>query len=375
MTLPTTERLRERLIPPAPPCISVYLPTHRHHPDNVQDPIRFKNLVVQVEASLREKYPVRDVRAALDRFHRLSGDAAFWNHTLDGLAVLAADGVFDVIQLRAPVPERIVVAESFHLKPLLRAVQTADHFHVLGLSRDRIQLWEGDRYGLDPVDLTEFPATVQEALGSELTEPHKGVVSGGGATHFGTGGRKDELGIDAERFFRFIDKEVHDRFSKPAGVPLILVGLAQNAAEFRKLSKNPFLSANGATGDPGAFTADALRAAVWDVVLPQYLARLGQFADDFHAARARQLASADVSDVARAATEGRVGRLLIDADKVIPGTLASDGAIRPADLSHPDVDDLLDDIAERALLTGAEVVVVPHDRMPTDTGLAAVFRY
>ena len=26
-----------------PPCLSLYQPTHRHHPDNLQDPIRFRN--------------------------------------------------------------------------------------------------------------------------------------------------------------------------------------------------------------------------------------------------------------------------------------------------------------------------------------------
>jgi hypothetical protein len=26
-----------------PPCLSLYQPTHRHHPENRQDPIRFRN--------------------------------------------------------------------------------------------------------------------------------------------------------------------------------------------------------------------------------------------------------------------------------------------------------------------------------------------
>ena len=35
------------------PCLSLYQPTHRHHPDNTQDPIRFRNLVKQLAESLR----------------------------------------------------------------------------------------------------------------------------------------------------------------------------------------------------------------------------------------------------------------------------------------------------------------------------------
>ena len=36
---------------------------------------------------------------------------------------------------------------------------------------------------------------------------------------------------------------------------------------------------------------------------------------------------------------------------------------------------MLDDLAELVLNTGGEVVVVPTDRMPTDTGVAAVYRF
>src|SRR5690606_30370583 len=43
-----------------PPCLSVYQPTHRSHPDNRQDPIRFRNLVKAVEESLQQKYSNRD---------------------------------------------------------------------------------------------------------------------------------------------------------------------------------------------------------------------------------------------------------------------------------------------------------------------------
>jgi hypothetical protein len=39
------------------------------------------------------------------------------------------------------------------------------------------------------------------------------------------------------------------------------------------------------------------------------------------------------------------------------------------------VDDLLDDLGERALKAGGEVVIVPAERMPTDTGVAAVYRF
>lgn len=43
--------------------------------------------------------------------------------------------------------------------------------------------------------------------------------------------------------------------------------------------------------------------------------------------------------------------------------------------AHPEDSDVLDDLAVAALGTGAEVIVLPADRMPSRTGAAAVFRY
>ena len=95
-----------------PPCISIYQPTHRRHPENKQDPIRFRNLVKAVEESLRQKYPTREVQPLLEPFEALAIDRGFWNHTLDGLAVLGASGTFLVYRLQRLVAELAVVATA-----------------------------------------------------------------------------------------------------------------------------------------------------------------------------------------------------------------------------------------------------------------------
>jgi hypothetical protein len=41
----------------------------------------------------------------------------------------------------------------------------------------------------------------------------------------------------------------------------------------------------------------------------------------------------------------------------------------------PGAGDVLDDVAEAVLRNGGEVIVVPRERMPASTGLAAIYRY
>jgi hypothetical protein len=98
----TQSAVRALMHPHASPCISIYQPTHRHRPDNQQDPIRFKNLLRTVEASLRRRYA--GTEELLAPVQALTGNAAFWNRALDGLAVLAAPGFIRVFRSvpRAP---------------------------------------------------------------------------------------------------------------------------------------------------------------------------------------------------------------------------------------------------------------------------------
>jgi hypothetical protein len=366
-----------------PPCLSLYQPTCRRHPENQQDPMRFRNLVKELETSLRQKYPAVEARLLLEPFEALAHDHDFWTHTLGGLAVLGGPGLFRVFQLQRPVAELAVVADSFHTKPLRRFLQSVDRYQVLGLSLRKIQLFEGDHNVLDEIDPAPgVPRTITEALGEGLTDPHSTVASYGGAgrsgtpMHHGHGGKKDEVQIDAERFFRAIDRAVLKHHSQPSGLPLILAALPEHHHLFHRVSHNPFLLAEGLSINPDAQPIDELRERAWQVVEPQYRSRLATLADEFAVAKSKGLGSNDLAEVAQAAANGRVATLLIEADRQIAGRLdGSTGQVEVADLSHPQVDDLLDDLSELVGRMGGRTLVVPAEQLPGQTGLAAIYRY
>ncbi len=141
--------------------------------------IRFASAIVKaLEESLRQQFPTDDIQPLLEPFQSLAEDRDFWNHTLDGLAVLGARGLFRVYTLQRPVAELAVVADRFHVKPLVRFLQSAGRYHVLGLSRTEIKLFQGNRDGLDEIELGDgVPRTMSEALGGEVTEPRHTVAS------------------------------------------------------------------------------------------------------------------------------------------------------------------------------------------------------
>lgn len=382
MTLLTPE-FAERLAGAAPPCLSLYQPTHRHHPDNRQDPIRFRNLVRELEQSVRNQSPATDVGALLAPFERLAANTEFWAHRLDGLAVFAAPGLFEYFETQRPVTEFVIVADSFHTKPLRRLLQSSDRYQLLGLSRSRVRLFEGDRDVLDEVPLAPgVPHTIADALGEELSEPNRTVaVHGGGSpgsaaiTH-GHGEKSDLLDADTERFFRAVDRAILDHHSRPSGLPLILAALPEHHASFRQVSKNPQLAPEGIPINYEAVSRDELRQRAWQLFEPVYRARLASLGDAFAEARVKGMGADDLAAVAAAASAGRVGTLLIESERRIPGRFdPSTGEIQLADGKAGGVDDLLDDLGEAIAQKGGEVLVVPAEFMPVKTGIAATFRY
>jgi Bacterial archaeo-eukaryotic release factor family 3 len=240
------EDYRSELAEAKPPCTSLYQPTHRHRPDNDQDAIRFRNLVATAGRSLRRGYSVRETRRLLEPLHALAEDTAFWNNTFDGLAVFRDNDRMRTYRLQRPVVELVVVADSFHTRPLIRILQSADRYQVLALGLEKIRLFEGNRDTLDEVELAAgVPRTMADALGTELTEPHLTVASYGGvgspARRHGHGARKDEVDVDRERFFGAVGSAVTKHHSRVADLPLVLAALPQHQSAFRRISRNPCL--------------------------------------------------------------------------------------------------------------------------------------
>lgn len=385
MTTPLMEFFPELLAERSGPCISVYLPTGRRFPDKQQDVMAFKNLLARAEASLSRELPdhVRD--ALMAPLHELAANERFWTFTLTGLAVLRAGDFFKVYKLQRNVPERAIVADSFHIKPLLRIIQSADRFEVLALTREHVRYFHGNRDGLDEVELhPSVPRTLTEALGDQVTEQHDAAASVGKMGHdmagvsarHGIGARKDETDKDTERWFRAVDRAITEHHSKSSGLPLILAALAEHHTPFRAISHNTQLLTDGVTGNPDAFTPDELREKAWAVFEPRYHERLAKLLEEFGTANAHALGSDVIDDVALAALGGRVRTLLVDVDRVVPGMIERDtGRVLPRDMDDPHADDVLDDLAELTLRMGGDVVMVPSDRMPSTTGIAAIYRF
>lgn len=363
------------------PLVSLYQPTHRSYPVNKQDAIVYKNLLRVIEQSL-EDLPDSDLSDTIMKpLYEIQEDKEFWNHTSDGIAVFASANKCIVYNLRNPVEELAVVADSFHIIPLIKAFQSTENYQILGLSRENFTLYQGNRNGFEEIAIAQdAPRTMKEVLGEQLSEPHlthgSHAGAGGPSMYHGHGDVKQEIEKDTDKYFRYVDAYVLENYSRPSELPLILVALTEYHSQFKKISSNPHLIDEGINKSSESVDLDEVRDQARIIIDAINLKKVQKIVESYTEAEAKQLGSSDIKNVAKAASESRVDTILIEEDKIVPGKIdETTGKIKLGEINHPDTDDILDDLAELVLLNGGAVFVLAKDKMPSTTGIAAIYRY
>ena len=335
------------------PCISVYLPSPRDAPDALH------RLAEQAAKTLRREYADIDVEELLLPLRRfpLEAEAAT-------ALFLSRDEDVHAFDLSGPVPARGVVGESFDLKPILRSTQSYDRFHLLVLQPGSIKLYEGDSERLTLVKADDVPLTAAATLLTPAAQP--------AGTTPGMAAARSDTKTDCARFFRAVDRGVTEHVTQRANLPLLVVGPREQLAVFRAVARNPRLLPEIVEQNSTTLDERRLHIQVWPIIEPHLDRQTERLAEDYHVGNARRLASDSLPQVVSFAHDGRIGLLLIEQDRTIPGRIdPRNGTVEVS----PEGDDILDALAELVLRRKGRVVVMPSGRMPTASGVAGVFRY
>jgi hypothetical protein len=346
------------------PAVSVLTPTHRREPDNAQDRVRLRNVVAEAKRQLEADPAVprerrMDVAGQLDQA-LAEVDLA---HAEEGLVIFAAQGEHQVWSLARPVPERVVLSDTFLTRNLVSAQAAERSFWVLSVSADRATLWNG---GTDRV-----------------TEHH------GDAFPLA----RSRGNFDAERQERIGDQpsafrdEGTRHFLREADTAMGVI-LRGDARPVYVTGETAALSL---LDEVGSVTKSAVRVphgglshgtpeAVWQAVRPLVAAEARRSTDtvarELESARGRKAFAAGVDELWRSAREGRVRLLAVEENYRV--TVRDDGGdhlIPAVSGDHDTHEDIVDEIVEQCLETGADVRFVPDGALADADGMAAVLRY
>lgn len=376
MSIPSLDDLRALVGPQRRPCLTMLLPTHRHAPGSAQDPIRFRNLLRKARGLVAEATAGDEASTVLSPVEALD-EAPLWRGQLDGLAVYSAPGCFRRFHLPMPVPELCVVADSFHVRPLVRFLQANRRYFVLVLGQKEVRLWEGTSFGLGPVEVDGLPGSLEEALGAPVPGPGLQAHSSGSATvYHGGGGPREGREQEVGRFFRAVDRAVWPVL-RDERAPLVLAGPQEWLPLYGESSRYPFTREEGVAGSFEGASAESLHQAAWPVARAAFEEEERRLLSDYDRAAGSSRATDVLTEVAKAAVRGRVHRLFVQRDRLLFGSLDPEtGAIvLHGRQEGPSDDDVLDDVAEAVLARGGEVLEVGVDRMPNGSAAAALLRW
>ncbi|MFB7599221.1 chemotaxis protein [Streptomyces sp. NPDC056160] len=357
--------LAELRRPRSYPAVSVLTPTHRREPDNAQDRVRLRNAVTEAKKQLETDPAVtRERRADVVRQLDQALSEVDLTYAEEGLLILAAPGEHQVWSLGRSVPERVVLSDTFLTRNLVSANAAESPFWVLSVSADRLTLWSGgggriaeDRTGGFPLtrDLDEnFDAERQERIGDAPST------------------FRDER---TRQFLREADTAMsavlrdHPRPLYVTGEPGALAVLDECGGAARD-------AVHIAHGGLAHGTPEAVRRALQPVLQERARADTEAVARELETARGRKEFAAGVDELWHSAREGRVRLLAVEENYRV--TVRDDAGDHLVPAAGGDLDareDIVDEIVEQCLETGAEVRFVPDGTLDDEQGIAGVLRY
>ncbi|MFJ6015538.1 chemotaxis protein [Streptomyces sp. NPDC092952] len=364
----TAELLRELRTAKPYPAVSLTLPTHRRTPDNAQDAVRLRNLVSEAMKRLEADPAVgRETRTAIGEQLDRAVAEVDPRRALDALVLLATPDEYQIWQLPRTAPERVVLSDSYLTRNLVAAKAQARPFWVVTVSADRAELWGGTVDALHEARAGGFPMTAPPVE----SDPQREERIGDTPSIFSS--------QETRAFLRSVDEELRAVLAADPR-PVFLAGSAQALAVLDEVGE----SARSATGRlvkgvpagtaPGVLLEE-LRP-VLDEARKRFAAAVEGRLDE---ARGRRAFSGGLDEVWAAVREGRAG--LVAVEEGFQRTVrVTDEHLTPVgedpDLTDPTVrEDIVDELVERALDSGGEVVFLPDGSLTEHGRIAAALRY
>ncbi len=376
----TLDQLKELAQQTASPSVSIFLPTHRAGQDTQQDPIRFKNLLRDAEKQFLDSgMGPREVVALLKPAQTLLDDSNFWKHQSEGLAVFMTSDDFHSYNLPFRVDELLVVAQSYYVKPVLPLFTNNGHYYILAISQNEVRLFEGTRYGVGQMALPDgIPANMEEAL--RLDGPQKSLQmhsGGGGGMFHGQGPGEEEQKVWIEQYLNLVDTSLKE-ILREQNAPLVLAGVDYLLPMYRKVSGYQNIMEEGITGNPDHLRPEELQEQAWRIVETYFQQETKKTVEQYQQLADTDKATDNVEEIVAAAFNGRVDKLILSVENQIWGAFnPKDGKVirSPEGQSKKYNLALLDFTAMNTLQNGGTVCTLSQDEMPTDSPIAAVFRY
>lgn len=254
------------------------------------------------------------------------------------IGVFLSESLNGYVSLPFEVDPLAVVANSFHLKPLLKLVQREHPFMVLFFTKREAVLFRGSSTELREVEHMRY-ATLRE-VGDVTTA---------------------------------IDRSVY-RLSQNAATPLILAGDYDYASFFKNETLFPRVVDEIIVEVAERTQKNKLHLECIRVLEPYLAKQEEKLIKQFEASERKGLTTSNLNEIMDNAIRKKVRHIFISESENIWGSVNPiDGRPTYSPKVANCVDDILDDLAELVLKNGGGVTVLAPEKMPNGRSACAIF--
>ena len=305
--------------------------------------------VMEPEALVRFVAPIHSVIEDKKLLKNLKGNVGLFRN----------ENSFRILSLPVAVEQTCVVATSFHVKPLLRWMQSDREFLFLGIGEESASLYHGNQNSFKLVETLIFPAALQKTA---YPDSYEGL-------------KKLRLkSLKYEETTEWLNDWIFS-LTKTLKPMLFVAGQRELTSPFLRHCPYPNTRRQAVWPSFSQEKAAEICLEIRSLLKKEARKDLEHALMEFYQAEDLNLANKNIFQIAKAAIEGKVKKLIIADGINIFGKIdrKSGGlSIHPADLDHED-DDILDDLAQEVLAHGGEVVVASRHEIPKGRPILAIF--
>jgi Bacterial archaeo-eukaryotic release factor family 11 len=362
--IPTLLGIRALITMRADVCVSIYVSTMPQSHATASR-IAFGNQTkVALEQLKIVGFDKRRWAALAAKLAALGEDDAFWRLQAHTLAILATPDSMRTFRLATAMTE---VSDRFHLKPLLRAIAFPQTAFVLAWSAGAVRLVEV--FADLPPAVVRVPALPKSAASAVKRASINDLTQNTRISN--AEGQKVLL----RQYAGLVDAALRAVLSGRE-TPLILAATEPLGSIFRAVNSYPSLEAEGISTGPDHLSDHELANASRAILDRVYATEVEATNTLFRTRLAQGRATLDIGEAARAATNGAIELLIVDIDHVVPGAVdETSGSVILASTTGAMSYDVIDEIAGRAILSGARFLGVRRADVPGEAPLPAILRY
>jgi hypothetical protein len=319
------------------PMISIYLSRENGMLDARTLHDKWKEALLKAEGLLLKDYTRMYANSLLDPL--IKSNIFSQSETVDkGIVVFYGPKFQGYLRVQSAIEDLVVVADSFHIKPLLRIRNNEKGFYILSMSLKNIILYIEKNGHLYKLENYHNPALEENIEVTTNKYPR----------------------VHSKEFFMQVATELNNYFSINHQLPIILAGVKDHIGHMRKHLQTTGVLTEAIFGNVEKLKLNELREKAYKLLTPYYEQKEVEAINDLNLAVKKNHAVIYIEDIAVSAALGKVKKLFVVENRHIWGKvnrLTGEVYISPRQNNSHD-DDILDDLSQIVFAKGGDVVVL-----------------